>query len=146
MEKYINLETIIKDSTWDSFKDNILCSKCKGLMIEPFLCFNCSGNFCKNCIEKSKKKNGTCPNNCKNPSLKEMTGINNLISKFKFKCIKGCGEEILFENIENHYNSNCLEKKPQNPENEKTKFTFLTKEQMAKLRNEGKEINYMTSK
>jgi hypothetical protein len=36
------------------------------------------------------------------------------ITKMKFKCIKGCGTEILFEDIKKHYSTNCLENKKDN--------------------------------
>lgn len=35
----------------------------------------------------------------------------NLISKIKFKCLKGCGAEILFDDLEKHYSTNCILKK-----------------------------------
>ena len=44
----------------------------------------------------------------------------------KFKCIKNCGGEIPFDDLKKHYKSNCTKKK----------VTFLTKEQMAKIKRE----------
>ena len=29
----------------------------------------------------------------------------------KFKCVKGCGEEIKFKDLEEHYKNNCTSKK-----------------------------------
>ena len=34
-----------------------------------------------------------------------------MINKIKFRCIKGCGAEILFNDIKNHYNTECYKKK-----------------------------------
>lgn len=107
MEKYVNKDTIVKNEVYEMFKDNIICSKCSSLMIEPVVCTACQESFCKNCI----KENKTCPNKCEKSDIKDVIGKNNFITKFKFKCIKGCGEKILFDNIKNHYNSDCLSKK-----------------------------------
>ena len=82
-----------------------------------------------------EKKNNTCPNGRENATLKTQIEKNRLITKLKFKCIKGCGAEILFSHIKNHYNSNCLEKK----------IRFLKKEEVSKLKNR-KELDYFTSK
>ena len=71
-----------------------------------------------------------------------------MISKFNFKCIKGCGAEIPFNDITSHYNSNCLHnnKNTHKPKNEKSsKMAMLTKEQTAKLK-KNNELEYMSSK
>ena len=136
MEKYANEKTLIKDDVFKSLpEDLIICPICTLLMIEPVMCLNCLNNFCKNCTDKWKKKKNTCPNGCENATLKTQIEKNRLITKLKFKCIKGCGAEILFSDITNHYNSNCLEKK----------IRFLKKEEVAKLKNR-KELDYFTSK
>ena len=65
----------------------------------------------------------------------------------KFKCIKGCGAEILFDDIKNHYSSNCLEKKNENENDEnKRKIKILTKKEVAELKKNNKKIDYFTSK
>ena len=102
MDKYANENTIIKNDMYDLFKDYIICPACNSLMIEPFMCIFCQTTFCKHC----KEKNG-CPKRCNNPIIKEVIEKNNYIKKFKFKCINGCGEEILFDDINKHYSSNC---------------------------------------
>ena len=160
MEKYVNEKTLIKDDVFKSLpEDLIICPICTLLMIEPVMCLNCLNNFCKNCTDKWKKKNNTCPNGCENATLKTQIEKNRLITKLKFKCIKGCGAEILFSDITNHYNSNCLEKKEKEEEEEKekdkdkekeknkseSKIRFLKKEEVAKLKNRLK-LDYFTSK
>jgi hypothetical protein len=107
MEKYVNSNTIIKNEVYDTFKDSIICPICSNLMIEPVICFSCQETFCKNCY----KKNGSCPKKCNEPNIQEVIGKKKYITKFKFLCIKGCGAEIPFEDINNHYSSNCLKPK-----------------------------------
>ena len=109
MEKYINKETIIKDNTYNSFKEQIACKICECIMLEPVMCVNCQNYYCKKCIEDLKKRSETCPGECEKSIYKNVIEENRLITKMKFKCIKGCGAEILFEDIKNHYSTNCLE-------------------------------------
>ena len=119
MEEYINEKTIIKDEKWDLLKENIKCSLCKNLMLKPVMCTNCQNYYCKNCIET--KSNGICPQKCENSSIIDAVGKNLLINKFKFKCIKGCGEEIPFNDIQKHYSSNCLKRESKSKEKLKEK-------------------------
>ena len=135
MEQYVNENTVIKNELYESLKDNIICQICQCFMLEPIIWLNCQNYFCKNCVESWKKKSNLCPLNCENPIYKNVIGKNNLISKLKFKCIKGCGEEILYDNIKEHYNSNC-----------EKKIKILTSGEAEKLTNEGKHIEYMSSK
>ena len=164
MDKYVNEDTIIKNETFESFQELIICPICECIMIEPVMCLNCQNNYCKKCIEDWKKKSTSCPNRCENPIYKNVIGKNRLISKFKFKCIKGCGEEILFDDIQKHYSSNCLENKLKNSnmdinkEKEKEKQKEKEKEKEPTIRilsgkevaeykkKNGGEIEYFTSK
>ena len=140
MEQYVNEETVIKNELYESLKDNILCQICQCFMIEPIICLNCQNYFCNDCIESWKKKSNLCPLNCENPIYKSVIGKNNLISKLKFKCIKGWGEELLYDNIKEHYNSKCDKKESQE------KIKFLTSEQVKQLKKKGENIEYMSSK
>ena len=146
MEQYINEDTIIKDGQYESFKDLIYCPICKKLMIEPVMCFNCQNNYCKICIDDWKSKNNICPNGCEDPILKGAIGKNRLITKFKFKCIKGCGTEIPFDDINNHYKTNCIENKKNDKKENKSSMTILTKQQADLKTKEGKNIERMISK
>ena len=147
MEKYVNDETIIKDDKFEVFKEYIVCPICACLMIEPVMCFSCQNNYCKKCIEKWKERGGECPNKCSNPIFKDVIGRNRLISKFKFKCINGCGAEILFDDIKNHYSSNCLKNKDNNDKEEKkSNIKILSKAQVKELKNKNQNAKYFTSK
>ena len=48
-----------------------------------------------------------CQKKCKKSNYKDLIGKNIHITKFKFKCINGCGEEIPFSDIQKHYNKKC---------------------------------------
>ena len=113
MEKYVNEETLIKNEIFNSLPEElIICPKCKLLMIEPVMCLNCMKHFCKKCIDIwNKKEYKTCPCGCKDTIFKNQIEKNRLITKLKFSCINGCGAEILFNDIKNHYESKCREKK-----------------------------------
>ena len=136
MEKYISEKNIVKNEVYELFKDNIICPVCNSLMIEPVICFSCQTTFCKNCSKNLKDNGDNCPNKCSVFNVNDVIGKNNLITKFKFKCINGCGEEI---DIKNHYN-NC------NPNNIK-KIKVLSKKQTEEyIKNNNEEIDHLKSK
>ena len=138
MEKYANEKNIVKNEVYELFKDTIICPVCNSLMIEPVICLSCQSNFCKKCSQKLKDKGDNCPKKCLVPNIKDVIGRNNLITKFTFKCINGCGEEILFDNIKNHY-KDC------NPNNIK-KIKALSKKQVEEYRkNNSEEIGHLKS-
>ena len=153
MEKYINEKTIIKNDTYDSFQDMIICQICQCIMIEPVMCLGCQNYYCKNCIESWKKKSETCPNRCEKPIYKNIIEKNRVITKFKFKCINGCGAEIAFGDIKSHYESNCLgnEKENNNTSNIKDvktrepRIKVLSREETFELKRNNKEFEYFTS-
>ena len=111
MDKYVNEDTIVKNEIYEIFKDSITCPICEKLMIEQVVCLKCQNIYCKKCIEQWKTKGGCCPNHCNNSVFNDVIERNNNITKFKFKCIKDCGEEIPFTDIKKHYSSNCRPQK-----------------------------------
>ena len=138
MEKYVNDDTIVKNDIYEAFSDSVICPLCKKLMIEQVLCVGCQNVFCKKCIEDRKAKGEGCPNNCENPEFKNVIEKRNNITKFKFKCIKGCGEEILFKNIEKHYSSDCL--------SDKKKIKALSSKETAAYKSRtGNDVPHLTS-
>ena len=157
MEEYVNENTIIKDAQYENFKEIIFCQICECLMIEPVMCFNCQNYFCKKCTEdwKSRNNNNSCPNRCEDTIMRNVIGKNRLISKFKFKCIKGCGAEIPFDDINNHYNSNCIENKKNDSnadvqkieeKTEKCNIKVLSIKETDEKKKKGKKIERMASK
>ena len=111
MEKFLKEENIVKDELFEALKESVICPLCEELMIVPMECSNCQNLYCEKCIEKWIKKGGGCPNNCTNSEFKKVIEKKRMITKIKFRCIKGCGAEILFNDVKNHYNSECYKKK-----------------------------------
>mgnify|MGYP002625745141 CR=1 FL=1 len=109
MEEYINENTIIKNEVYEIIKEDLYCQACKNLMIQNYLCLVCQNHFCKNCYEKSMKNDGEFVHKCENASFIDVK--DNKIIKCKFKCIKGCNENISYDNIKEHYSSDCLSRK-----------------------------------
>jgi len=133
MEIYVNKETIVKNKIYELFRDLIICPVCNSLMIEPVMCYSCQITFCKKCSKNLKDKGDNCPNKCGVFKIYDIIGKNNLITKFKFKCINGCGEEILFDNIKSHY-ANCNPNNIKKPIiNQNIKFKALNKKQLEEL-------------
>ena len=142
MEEYVNEETIIKNETYETLKDLVICPICQCFMLEPVICLICQNYFCKKCIECWIKKVGrnSCPNNCQDSIIKNVIEKNNLLFKLKFKCVNGCQEEIFYNDLEKHYKTNCLLKMKN-----KKKMDILTKSQIQDLKNKN-SIEYVTSK
>lgn len=128
----IENEKIVKNEVYESFKDLIECPICLRIMYNPMMCMNCQQSFCQKCIEEWQKKSHTCPNHCDESKIQKSRTIINILSKLKFECKKGCGEEILYNDLKNHYSQGCEKKKKTN-----NKFRKISKEQMKKLRKKG---------
>ena len=139
MEEYINEQTIVKDNIYDMFSDSIQCQICKVIMISPLICLKCQNRFCKKCMEQLKESEYKCPGKCEDPNITEVTEKNNYIKKFKFKCIKGCGKILKYEEIEFHYIEDCSLKR------KKTKV--MTPNETAEYKKKtGKDVPHLTSK
>ena len=156
MDKYINEETLIKTETFYKHTDQIICQICSCIIIDPVMCLNCQNHYCKQCIEDWQKKKNICPNLCEEPIFKKVIEKNRLIKDMKFRCIKGCGAEIPFDDIEKHYSSNCLEnkdKKNKEDDNKNLKknddnssnIRALSKKEVLELKKNDKNIKYFTS-
>ena len=155
MKNYVNQKTLVKNEISKIFGNSAICPLCKGILIKPVMCMNCQNNYCKECIDKWKKENGKCPNDCESPNYQNSIGKNDILSKLKFKC-EGCDNEIPYEEAEKHHESCCGEKKisnikkpinstnPETPKNSKIKK--ITPEESAKLVKKRKEMTYITSK
>ena len=134
-EQYLKEDYIVKDDVFEAEKEELICPICEELMIVPMECSVCQNLYCQKCIEKWKKKGGNCPHHCTNSTFKIIIEKKRAISKIKFKCIKGCGAQILFKDIVSHYNSECIKRK-------KT-MTLIDKKDIKKYTDK-KRINYFT--
>ena len=131
MDKYLKVENIVKDDVFKANKNEVICPICFELIIVPMLCTECQNYFCEKCIEQWKQKGGGCPFRCNSFNFIKVKEKNRKISSLKFKCIKGCGAEIPYNEIENHYKTECFKKK-------KT-MTLLSVDEVVKYRNKSKK-------
>ena len=143
MEEYINKYTIIHDTFYESFKESIICSICNNIFINPVMCMNCQNAYCKKCTQNWSLKNKNCPNGCNSPNYQRSLAKNDILSKLNFKCTQ-CGNEILYDNIEKHYDS-CKKNAQINPFR-KSKIEKLSNEEMEKLIKKGDALTNITSK
>ena len=143
MEGYINKETLVKNEISQLFETSVICFLCKNILIKPFMCMKCQNNYCKKCIDNWREKNENCPNGCDSPSYKDSLAKKDILSKLKFNCLK-CGEEIPYDDSENHHNSCSGQKSSKNTNI--TKMIKLTPEESSKLKKKGAEMEYITGK
>ena len=102
MEKFINIDTIIKNDIYNDLKEYIICPLCFNILINPIICMKCQKVYCKNCISFWNKKNVKCPNFCNNPNYQNCFEKRDILSALYFKCTK-CKNNINYDDIKNHY-------------------------------------------
>jgi len=120
----IELERVIEDPT-DAIEE-MVCSICYKIFLDPIACSKCENHFCKICISSWKVKNKTkCPYSCDFVERPCSSLMKTLLSKLVLKCInedKGCFEPISYLNLVEH-EKNCkykLLKKNHNNTDNKT--------------------------
>ena len=101
------LDYVINDDFFKSIKEEITCTICLDIKIDPIMCTKCQNSYCSKCIKDWKKKSSQCPFKCDSPSYTTARVVKNLISKLNFKCKNGCNEIIPFEKIQSHYDFDC---------------------------------------
>lgn len=106
MEKYVNLDTIIKDDFFNMFKDSVICPLCFNILIEPIICMKCQKVYCKMCIDNWSKKRVECPSNCNPPDYQPCLVKKDILSILNFKC-KGCGTQTNYYDAKKHHNICC---------------------------------------
>jgi len=149
IEKYINEQTVVKSEIYLAFKEDVTCSICSKIIINPFMCMNCQNVYCKKCLDDWSKKDKRCPNRCANPNYKKSIEKSNTLSKLKFKCEK-CGEEILYDNVKKHIDnceSNTINEEINiNNNNDRVKrIKKVKRQEIDKTKKNGKPV-YITSK
>ena len=100
------IEYAIKDEIFKSIEDEITCSICQNIKINPLMCSKCQNSFCSKCI-KNPHINEKCPFNCYQSTFAPARIVKNLLSKIKFKCFNGCNEIIPYNKLEAHYELEC---------------------------------------
>ena len=144
---YFPEESIVKDNIYMKMKDSITCKLCKKLLKDPMFCTSCQNTYCKNCLNGWVK---TCPNSCENPNYIENISTKEILSKLKYEC-QNCGNQVKFEDIKSHLDSNCI--KVSNKSKAMAKgfncskiLRKLTPEETDQMIKNGSKISRLTSK
>ena len=101
------MDYVVKDDFFNSVKDEVTCSICLDIKIDPMMCNKCQNSYCANCINNWQKQSSSCPFKCQYPSYASSRIVKNLICKLNFKCKNGCNEIIPFEKLKTHYEFEC---------------------------------------
>ena len=98
---------VIKNDFYNSIEEEITCSICRNIKVNPVMCTKCQNSFCNNCIEEWKKKSHLCPFKCIYPDYTNCRLVKNLLSKLTFKCKNNCESIIPYDQLLNHYDFEC---------------------------------------
>jgi len=101
------MDYVIQDEFFKSVREEVTCSICLDIKIDPLMCQKCQNSYCAKCIEDWQKNSYQCPFKCENPSYFPARIVKNLICKLNFKCKKGCNKIIPYEKLQSHYESDC---------------------------------------
>ena len=147
MDEIINIDTIVKNDIYKLFQDSVICPICKSILVIPMICLKCQKTFCQKCIDDWSKTNEKCPNQCSEPNYQKSIGKNDILSKLKFKC-KKCGGEYYYHEIRKH-NETCNSSISSNSNNDdinNKRLKNISISEVDKLKKNGAEITYITSK
>ena len=104
---YLDTSLLVNSKKFEGIEKDITCPICQGIINDPYFCNKCQNNFCSNCINKWKYNNTKCPFRCLSPIYIQNKFLTRIFSELlKFKCQKGCGEIISYNNISTHF-ENC---------------------------------------
>ncbi len=101
------IDYIIKDDFFNSVKEEVTCSICLDIKIDPLMCTKCQNSYCSKCIKNWQSKSGLCPYQCESPKYSIARVVKNLVSKLNFRCKNGCDKIINFEKIQAHNEFEC---------------------------------------
>ena len=102
------IDYVIKDEFFNSIKEEVTCSICLDIKIDPIMCTKCQNSYCSKCIKNWQSKSGLCPYQCDSPKYNIARVVKNLVSKLNFRCKNGCDKIINFEKIQAHYESESI--------------------------------------
>ena len=104
---YLDTSLLVNSKKFEGIEKDITCPICQGIINDPYFCNKCQNNFCSKCINKWKDNNTKCPFRCLSPIYIQNKFLTRIFSELvKFKCQKGCGEIISYNNISTHF-ENC---------------------------------------
>ena len=107
----IDPSRLIIDERSRGLIDSITCKQCSFILNDPFDCRSCEETSCSSCLKKETingENKFQCPK-CTNSNLITSIFANQLLSSRKFNCLRGCENEIPYNDYLNHVNS-CIGK------------------------------------
>jgi len=92
---FICEELVVNKSFFKEVENDLTCSICNGLLVDPILCVECENPFCSTCIGEWIKKNNSCVMKCQKPfKSKSINRLNkNMMEKVILKC-NFCNAEL----------------------------------------------------
>ena len=146
-DEYFSDDCIVQNSFYLAIKDLLICSLCKKILKDPYMCNGCQDVYCKKCLEDYSQLK-KCPNEEKESKFISSNTKKELLSKLKYRC-KNCLKEVNQTDIKSHLEANC--KHNEIKEKEKTLAEIIqNRRELIKLSKEemkNKEIdNDITSK
>ena len=148
-ETYITDDDVIEDESYSRIKDLIKCKLCNKILKKPMICKNCQSYFCKVCLDKWRKNEEDCPNDCINPSYSLSMDKEALLSMLKFLC-QNCKQEIRYSDVESHLKAGCEKNLNQcklfDAIYKKKKLKKLRQDEISKITRENKKVNHLSSK
>ena len=54
------IEYVIQDEFFQSIKEEITCTICLDIKIDPMMCTKCQNSYCASCRKNSEKKSPLC--------------------------------------------------------------------------------------
>ena len=103
IEKYVQIDFLVEDETYSVIENQVICPICYEINLNPKMCINCQNTFCGKCAETLK----SCPFKCETFNCIDSRLTKELLSKLSFRCVNGCDKLIKFDDIKNHYESEC---------------------------------------
>lgn len=97
-----------------AFEEEIICSICDGIIVDPIQCIECQNSFCKECLAQWSKKSKTCPCRCSPFETTENKLLKRLLCKIQLNCPNKCGKTIPYEKYFTHINQECSANKNKN--------------------------------
>lgn len=103
----LSFDDLSNKNEYQNKKDLIECPICLNILVSPVQCDKCNKCFCKKCINNYAESRVKCPFRCSYPKYSENKYVNNVLSFLSFKCNKGCGQIIKYDDIDKHYEEDC---------------------------------------
>ena len=171
MEEYINNKTVVENDMFKLFKDSVTCPLCKNILINPFMCIKCQKVYCKRCIDIRTNNNEKCL--LKNDILSKLkfkclrceqeieysnvqshydscsqniTTPDKLTEEMKNSNTTNTPKEESENRVENQQDSSNIEKTSTENTDTHEIMRRLTREEMDKLKKEGKKVTYISGK